>query len=202
MNPRVYTFLRSLPALAVLALAVGCATSVELQTLRDDETDFSRYRSWSWRPAAVEDERPRSETERELARRVHRGIRRDLAQKGFDYRSGNADLEIDARLAVTREQEVTHRTGAIESLSSLHDSASFEIQGTRREVVPYERGRLTIRVIDRRRNREVWRAEYEGRFRGEFTPHVERAIAHSLASLPEVPSEPPPFDPGAIAMEP
>lgn len=188
--------------LALLMLAVGCSTTAGVRTSHDGATDFSQYRSWSWLPVARKDERPRSDVERELAALVLEHIRRELSERGFSYRRENADLAVDARLVVAREKHVTYHSTAIESLNSFHSSPSYEIQATEREIVIYERGRLTIRVMDLRRNREVWRGEYEKRHRDPFAAHVKAAVANTLESFPAVPRGKPSFDPRRVATHP
>ena len=162
--------------LAFLMLALGCSTNVGVQTRRDGAANFSQYRSWSWLSVEREDESPRSDIELELAALVLEHIHREFSERGFIYRSDNADLGVDARLAVTRERHVTHHNTAIESLHSFHSSPSYEVQATTREVVNYQRGRLTIRVMDLRRNREVWRGEYEKRHRDHLRPGLARSV--------------------------
>jgi len=188
--------------LALLMLAVGCSTTAGVKTSRDRTANFSQYRSWSWLPVAKMDERPRSDVERELAALVLEQVGRQLSERGFSYRRENADLAVDARLAVARERHVTHHSTAIESLHSFHSSPSYEIQATESEIVNYERGRLTIRVMDLRRNREVWQGEYERRHRDSFAAHVKTAVASTLESFPAAASEEPPFDPRAVAAHP
>ena len=188
--------------LAFLMLAVGCSTNVGVQTRRDGAANFSQYRSWSWLSVEREDESPRSDIELELAALVLEHIHREFSERGFIYRSDNADLGVDARLAVTRERHVTHHNTAIESLHSFHSSPSYEVQATTREVVNYQRGRLTIRVMDLRRNREVWRGEYEKRHRDHFAAHMKEAVRRTLESFPAVPSREPSFDPRKIATHP
>jgi len=188
--------------LALLVLAVGCSTNAGVQTRRDGAANFSQYRSWSWLHVEREDQSPRSDVESELAARVLENIRREFFERGFTYRRDNADLGVDARLAITSEQHVTHQTTAIESLHSFHSSPSYEVQATEREVVDYQRGRLTIRVMDLRRNREVWRGEYEKRHRGLFAAHIKAAVASTLENFPAVPTGEPSFDPRNIATHP
>jgi hypothetical protein len=188
--------------LAVLMLAAGCATKASVQTSRDGTANFSGFRSWSWLPDAREDERPHSDDEHELASLVFEQIHQELSERGFSYRRKNADLAVDARLTVTREQHVTHRNTAIESLNSFHGSPSYEIHATEREIVIYQRGRLTIRVIDLRRKRVVWQGIYESRHRDPFAAYVKAAVASTLESLPAVPGGDPSFDSHTVATHP
>ena len=188
--------------LALLMLAVACSTDTGVRTRRDHTANFSQYRSWSWLPVEREDESPRSDVEHELAALVLKHIRRELSERGFIYRRDNADLGVGARLVVTREQHVTHHSNAIESLHSFHSTPSYEIQTTEREVVNYQRGRLTIRVMDLHRNREVWLGECDKRHRDLFAAHVKAAVEDTLERFPAVPSGEPSFDPRTVATHP
>jgi hypothetical protein len=189
-------------ALALLLPAVGCATKATLRTQRDDSVDFSDYRSWSRLPVERKRDTPRVDVENELSALVLEQIHREFSKRGFDYRREGADLAVDIRLTVTREQHVARHSAAVESLHSFHSSPSYEIQSSEREIVDYERGHLLIRVIDVRLNREVWRGEYENRYQGLFAAHVKAAVASTLGSFPAVATTDPAFDPRKLATHP
>ena len=180
---------RVLLPIALLVLASGCSTKAGVQVSRDTAVDFSQYATWSWLPIVREDERPRSDMERKLSEAVQQQIRRELSKRGFSYRPKNADLGVGARLAIQRERHVVYHSTAVETLPTFDNSPSYEIQATQSEVTRCERARLTIRATDLRRNREVWRGEYEGLCRDTFAPHVNEAIARTLESFPAAPSK-------------
>jgi len=179
-------------AIVVLVLAAGCSTKAGVRVTRDAAADFSQYTTWSWLPLVREDEGPRSDMERKLGEAVQQQIRRELSKRGFGYRSRNADLGIGARLTIQREEHIAHHSSAIETLPTFDNSPAYEIQATRSEVTRCERGRLAIRAMDLRRNREVWRGEYQGPCREAFAPYVSEAVARTLESFPasEVPEPP------------
>jgi len=155
-----------------------------VQVSRDENADFSQFTTWSWLPISSEDAGPRSETEQRLSARVQQQINRELRGRGFRYRATNADLGIGARLIVEREKRTVNQTTAIQTLSSLHYSSSIQVQATQQQVALYERGRLTIRAIDLRRDRVVWRGVHEARFRDSIEPHVGDVVARTLARFP------------------
>jgi len=187
---------------ALLVLAMACASGQGVQATRDDTADFSRYRSWSWLADAREKERPLLDVERELSALVQERILREFAGRGFHFRRENADLGVEVRLDVDREQHIIYRNLATQSLHSFHASPSYEIQGAEREVVTHERGRLAIRVLDLRAGREVWRGEYAGRFSDAFTEHVAEAVASTLESFPTAATASSPFEFGKVARRP
>jgi hypothetical protein len=186
-------------ALALLLQVGGCSTTGAVRTHRDDTVDFSEYRSWSWLPGEHRDDSPRDGGAHVLSTLVLEQVHRELSGRGFHYQHDDADLGVTARLTVTRERHVTHLSSAVESLHSFHDSPSFEIQTTEQEFVDYERGHLLIRVFDRRRNREVWRGEYENRHRDSFTAHARTAVANTLGSFPATQTTDAVFDPSKVA---
>jgi hypothetical protein len=191
---RAATPLPAFLVVAFLAAGIGCSTKFSVDVSRSAAADFSQYRSWSWILVVPEDQEPINEDERALSTLVIKHVSREFFERGFTYRRGDADLGVDARIMVSREQHVTNRTSAVESLHSFHSTPSYEIQATETEVVDYERGRLLIRVLDLRRNRVVWRGEYNGRFPDSFTSHVEAAVASTLESFPAVPEAAPVAD--------
>ncbi|MCH7868915.1 MAG: DUF4136 domain-containing protein [Myxococcales bacterium] len=177
---------RVLIVTVLATLAYGCATKAILQVERDPAADFSQYSTWSWFPIPSDDDRDRSESERELSRLVWEQIVREFAKRGFHYQRQGADLGVGARLRVGREKHVISQIQAIETLNSLHTSPSYEIQATNHEVKFYERGRLTIRVTELRRNQEVWRGEYTDTPREIFAPHAKEAVTITLESFPGI----------------
>ena len=177
-------FRAAVVATALALLVSGCTTRSGVLVSRDEGADFSRYTTWSWLALVPEDERPRSEAERRLSERVQRQVHRELHRRGYRYRAQNADLGIGSRLIIEREKHVVNQTTAIQTVDSLHYSRSIQVQATQHEVAFYQRGRLTIRAIDLRRNREVWRGVYEERFPDSIEPHVGDVVVKTLASFP------------------
>lgn len=183
--------------LAVLLLATmgsGCATWMQVDL--DQETDFSQYRSWGWQPREPSPRRARPSA---LDIQVARQIQSALLDRGLYYVDEDPDLLVFVRLVITPEQATEHTTPAVQRLSSLHDSASFEIQVTETVVHYYERGRLAIEVTDARQQREVWRGKIEGRYREAFRPHLNEVIVRLVGRFP-ISAEPSTgTDPSAIA---
>jgi hypothetical protein len=82
----------------------------------------------------------------------------------------------------------------MQRLDSFHDSPSYWIQATKSELRTYERGFLAIVVSGGGPRRLVWRGEFEGRFRDDFSPHLEEAVRTLLERFPP-PTEPAAPDP-------
>jgi hypothetical protein len=183
-----------LAAAILAALGAGCATSVDVAF--DEREDFSRYRTWNWLPRAARAvDTPLGPTPA-LDARLARLVERALRARGFERRDGPADLFVSYSLRVQREFVTVRETPALQQLSSLHNSPSYWIQAPRSELHIYERGHLTIVVAGRRQRRVIWRGELEGRFRGDFSPHLEEAVWSLLGRFPP-PTKPPAPAPAA-----
>lgn len=170
---------RLLVVLLLATMGSGCATEMHVQL--DQETDFSQYRTWGWKPREPSARRTRpSALDLQLARQIQSA----LLGRGLYYVDEDPDLLISVRLVITPEQITEQTTPAVQSLSSLHDSGSFEIQATETAVHHYERGRLAVEAIDARQHREVWRGEIEGRYRDAFRPHLNQIVVKLIDRFP------------------
>lgn len=170
---------RLLLVLLLATMGSGCATSMQVHL--DRETDFSQYRTWGWQPREPS---PRPARPSALDVQLARQIQRALLDRGLHYVDEDPDLLVSVRLVITPEQVTEHTTPAVQSLSSLHNSGSFEIQVTETAVRDYERGRLAIEVIDARQHREIWRGEIESRYQEAFRSHLDEVVARLVGRFP------------------
>jgi hypothetical protein len=176
------------------SLGVACATTVDVAF--DERADFSRYRTWDWLPRAARTvEAPLSE-KLALDARLARLVERALRARGFERTDGRADFFVSTYLRVQRESVIVNETPAMQQLSSFHDSPSYWIQATQSELRSYENGYLVIVVSGGRQQRLIWRGEFAGRFREDFSPHLEEAVWSLLERFP------PPPEPAAPAPAP
>lgn len=168
--------------LASAWLGLGCATSVDVGF--DERQDFSPYRTWNWLPGAERRvEAPLGDPpalEARLARRVERA----LSTRGFERSEQDPDLLVSAYLGIQRQLLYVNETGATQSVHSLHSSPSYEIQATRQEIHSYESGYVVIAFTDSRQRTLIWRGEFRGRVRGDFWPHLDRAVSTLLERFP------------------
>jgi len=173
---------------AILALA--CASPVDVTW--DPRADFSRYATWDWLPElsrALDTEAPAPDP-RSAGSVLVRHVERALAAKGLSRDRLGADLLVGARLRVKRRLVLTQQTGAVQHLSSMHDSPSYDLQTTRTELEPYEKGRLEIAVASSRDGRVVWRGVIEREVRGEITDNLGELVSRLLARFPPDDDEP------------
>jgi hypothetical protein len=187
--------------LSVSLLGVACATSLEISV--DESQDFSRYRTWDWLPGAartIDAPTPHSGgLDRDLARLVER----ELERRGFERVRREADLRVGAGLKVRSEVVKVFETGAVEQVSSHHESPSYEVQATVERRETHQRSRLAVVAIDARRGKVVWRGTLEERLRGPVSPELKRMVAELLDHFPPAgranESPPPDPDPGSGA---
>ena len=175
-----------LAAILLAGLGIACSTTVHVAF--DEREDFSRYRTWNWQPDRARTvDAPLSDApalDAALARFVESALR----DQGFTHSPDAADFFVAIHLRVERELVTVNETGAMQVLSSLHDSPSYWIQATKSELRRYESAQLTIVVTDRHRQRRVWRGEFEGRFPGDFAPHLGDAVSRLLERFPQIPA--------------
>jgi hypothetical protein len=87
--------MRTLPCLfALLALLGACESSIQADADVDPSTDFSRFRTFDWLPAA-EERTPDAFADNPLAdRRIRELIDRQLRSKGLRRTAGEPDLYV------------------------------------------------------------------------------------------------------------
>jgi len=170
----------------LLLVSAGCLGLQGARVNQDPEADFSAYQTWNWIPRQSDPDRKPSPEEIELSTRVFGQIRVELARRGLEYRAKDADLEIDAKLVITRERRITNERVATQTLHTFHSGGNYEIQATRKRITINHKGRLMIRAVDRLLRQEVWRADYEKSVPDGFETAVVAAVETTLARFPAV----------------
>lgn len=171
-----------LVAILLAGLGVACMTTV--QVAFDEGEDFSTYRTWDWQPDRARTVDAPFSDARALDAALARLVEGALRARGFARSRDPVDFFVAIHLRVEREFVTVHETGAMQVLSSLHDSPSYWVQATKRVVRRYERAQLAIVVTDRHGQRRVWRGEFQGRFSGDFAPHLGDAVSRLLERFP------------------
>ena len=169
-------------AVVTLSLGLACTTSVEISV--DEREDFSQYRTWNWLPAAPRTIDAPTPYIIGLERALALLVAREFEHLGLERVDKGGDLKVGVLLNVRHEVVTIAETGAIEYLSSLHASPSFEVQTTLTREETHERTRLVIFAIDAHSRQVVWKGALEERFRGHFYPHLERTVANLLERFP------------------
>jgi len=169
-------------AVMLASFGVACTSTVDVSI--DQQTNLAGYRTWNFLSLGSGNVRAPSSDPRELDARLTGLVERYLLERGFARVTGRPDFFVSYFLEVRRQAVIVTETPATEFLSSLDHSPSYEIQATESRVEIYEIGHLAILVSDPDEQRVVWRGGFEGRFRGEISPHLEDAVSSLLEHLP------------------
>ncbi len=171
----------------ILLAGLGIACSTTVHVAFDEREDFSRYRTWNWQPDRARTvDAPLSDAlalDAALARLVESALR----DRGFTRSRDRVDFFVATHLRVEREFVIVNETGAMQVLSSLHYSPSYWVQATKSVLRRYESAQLAIVVTHGHRQRRVWRGEFQGRFPGDFAPHLGNAVSRLLERFPPEP---------------
>jgi hypothetical protein len=181
---------------AALLLVIGCFAKAPVQVSAVPTVDFSAYQTWELHPRPHDEDEDWQPNPEEIAIGGHvlDRLQIEMARRGLRYQAKDADLEIEARLDVQTERRVRYEHNALKTLPTFHHGVNYEIQASNRRVLEGHRVRLTIRVVDARRDLEIWRADYdehhEGRVNGvdwndgSNNDFVKSIVALTLASFP------------------
>jgi hypothetical protein len=171
-----------LGAAILAAFSLACASSVDVSI--DQRKDLTGFRTWNFLTHRSGNVRAPDGNRIDLDVTLTRLVERCLAARGFERVTSQPDFYVSYFLEVRREVVVMAETPAMQTLDSLNDSASYEIQATERRVEIHELGHLSIFVTDAEEQAVVWRGGFEGRYLGAISPHLESAVASLLRHLP------------------
>jgi hypothetical protein len=180
MQAALQTAIRLTLSIVLLSSIVSCATTMNLRV--EDPGDVARFRTWDW--LSDEGERVGALAGTDLELQVARQIEESLSSRGYRRAPGSADLLVDFNLTIRREVVEVARTGALQTLHSLHSSPSFEVQATRYEMRHYEIADLKIVAIDPLERSVVWRGSFAKRYGEARSPRLNDAVAQLLARMP------------------
>jgi hypothetical protein len=150
----------------------------------EDPGDVARFRTWDWLRDDGKGVDSPADLGSELKRQVARQIEASLRARGFRRAPESAELLVDFDLAIRREVVEVARTGALQTLHSLHSSPSFEVQATRYEMRHYEIADLKIVAIDPRERSVVWRGSFAKHYGEVRSPQLNDAVTQLLARMP------------------
>jgi hypothetical protein len=157
----------------VVAFISGCA-AYSIKTDFDRSIDFSRYTTYKWMKTPSDVLGPRS-TQSLLDKRVKSAVNRELAMKGLQESTGQAELLITYHAGVRNKVDVsTHRYG-------------YRGWGTAVDVQQYSEGTLVLDLIDAERNQLIWRGWGTGavdRDPSQMESRVNKAVTEILAKFP------------------
>jgi hypothetical protein len=179
-----------LVAILLACLAAGCTTTVDV--VSDGLEDFSSLRSWEWLPVSKPNVVTEDGSVRGLDARVSALVEQELLERGFARGGGNPDFYVSYHLVLSSRKVVIDVPMAPYLLSSHNASASFWIEGSRKETVVRQDLRLSVGVSDTR-GRMIWEATLLQRQQSGPPIGLEEAVATLCARLPQhdAPGDPP-----------
>ena len=128
--------------LSLVFLLASCASTAHIE--KDDNTDFSRYKTFTIRDGQLNSKNPALNSEL-VKKQIENDIVRDLSARGLEVVTGRADLNVRYRFGSARKAE-------LESYP-----AGWRGLGTRVVRVPYTEGTLVIDLRDPATRSLVWR---------------------------------------------
>ena len=169
-------------AVLLASFGVACASTRDVHI--DQRKDLAGYRTWNFLAHESGSVYAPDADARALDATLTRLIERCLLERGFERVKGRPDFYVRYVLEVRRQLVSTEETPAVESLSSLHESPSYEFQATASRVEIYETGHLAILVSEPGEQTVIWRGGFEGRLRGELQPQLKDVVASVLGHFP------------------
>ena len=168
-------------AAALSAVASGCLAPVRVAF--DEDEDFSRYRTWDWRPNVTATLAAPTGSRSPLNRMLSSKIASELERRGYEPASGAPDLVVGYGLTLERRTVVAEVPRAPYLLSSLSSSPSYWIEGSTLEKQRVADVTLSIEITDRN-GRSVWSGTSTHRLQRGQKLDVDASIVALLESLP------------------
>lgn len=165
-------------AIVSATFGLACASLVDVNV--EQSRDLAGCRTWNFLTLPSGNVRAGRGEARELDVALSGLLENGLRTRGFARVSARPDVFVSYLLQVRRQIVLVSETPAVEQLSSMNSSPSYEIQATEHRVESYEIGNLTVLVSDPDERAVIWRGEYAGRYRGKLAPHLEDAVASLL----------------------
>jgi len=180
--------LLDLVAALALALVVGAGCVNGLRVEFDPSEDFAGYRSWDWLPAGFEERAASRALAPDLDARLRAAIERELAARGFERATGGApDFYVGYHADVETQLVRATETPAMQTLSSLHQTPSFEISAPEKSLRRFDEGTLALDVADGHDRQLVWRGIQTGRWRNGLGGRIDALVADLLERFPPPP---------------
>jgi hypothetical protein len=182
MQAALQSEIRLILTIVLLLSIVSCATSMSLRV--EDPGDVARFRTWDWLRDDGGSVDASADPDSELDLQAARQIEKSLSALGFRRSPGNAELLVVFDLTIRRGVVEVARTGALQTLHSLHNSPSFEVQATQYEKRHYEIADLKVVAIDPRERSVIWRGSFARRYWEAESPQIKDAVVQLLAKMP------------------
>lgn len=175
--------LKTAPLVALLILLSACAASVNVDY--DRSFDFSKIRTYTVMTHPTKKSGDAQIDNELIVQRIVAAIDRNMAAKGYVARAENPDVKLD--------YFISKKTGVYSSPSSMtfgmgsygyHGGFGMAYSVPVGDVQTYEKGVLTINIVDARKNTLLWTGS-SSRILGEnATPEtIDRGINEIVADI-------------------
>ena len=165
-------------ALLLLPLVLG-SCSVKVHTMKDDATDFSKYKTFCWLEGCeFTYTGPRYLDDSLWRETIKAAIIAELEGKGLVRDENNADLLIDFHISVHNETSVVYH-----HIDDQYDYNPFPED----EIISYLKGTMIMHMVDREQGKMVWKSESIGYMdvHPELTKkNIRKGIALTLKKFP------------------
>jgi hypothetical protein len=169
--------------IAVVALAGGCATTMNVSSHTDRSVDFARYGTYDWGPAgALPTGDPRLDKDPFFKDVLQGAVEKSLAARGLALGQGDeADLLIHYHASVSERLDVNQADSTLGYCPG---------EDCRSMATRYEAGTIVVDFVDTRSNRVVWRGWIQDRLesliddRERMAERIGEGVTRMLAGLP------------------
>jgi hypothetical protein len=181
---------RRVTAISVFALLActswlaACATPDPVTVRYDEREDLSALRTWDWIEGDAVLVRAPSHDAAQIEAELSDLVARALAERGLVRDPGRGALRVAALLVVYRSHQPFRRARALQTVYSHHDTGNYEVQADEVERRPVDRMRLSIFLTAAAQERILWQAELEEQHPGDFSGHLDDAVAKVLGEFP------------------
>ena len=164
--------------LAVVVLAGCFATRGAVSHYVNADHDLSLYRSWEW-------DAPSGPAEPELDRQIRSAIESELRARGYHRVDGQwPELRVSYALGLHREIELHTERAPMQLVSSMNQSASFQVGISTQRARVYETGTLILRVDRPAEAKSSWWAVQSIRTRISYAREASQSVATIFQTFP------------------
>lgn len=173
---------------AVLALvAAGCGgPPLTIDTDYDTDTDFSKYKSFTWMQGSKPSEK---DIDGLTQQRIREAIEAELPKHGLKQAENGGDLAANYQISIQHKIKQSNASvGVGYGWGPAHIGVS---KSPSRE---YDEGTLIFDLVDPKTKQLIWRGTAVGTVHPDASPeerkeNIKKAVGHLLAEYPPVPAK-------------
>lgn len=178
--------MRRLIAALVLVAAAGCTPPLTIDTDYDTDTDFSKYKSFSWMQGSKPSEK---DIDGLTQQRIREAIEAELPKHGLKLVESGGDLAANYQISIQRKIKQSNASvGVGYGWGPAHIGVS---KSPSRE---YDEGTLIFDLVDPKSKQLIWRGTAVGTVHPEASPeerkeNIRKAVGYLLAEYPPAPAK-------------